>query len=103
VVKNRVCNQWDVSLRHDGSGRDHVRRGTSWARDLWSWLPKGSTLPDQVWAQRHRAILVLLWLHVPVIFLFSLAQHVGVLHSLSEATGWRSSRGERRPDGRSGD
>src|SRR5207302_10626738 len=56
------------------------------ARGVRRWLPKGSTLPDQVWAQRHRAILVLLWLHVPVIFLFSLAQHVGVLHGLSEAT-----------------
>ena len=64
-MKHRVCNQWDA---------------------FWSWLPKGSTLPDEVWAQRHRAILVLLWLHVPVIFLFSLAQHVGVLHGLSEAT-----------------
>ena len=62
LVKNRVCNQWDVSLRHDGSGRDHARRFTSWARGVWRWLPKGSTLPDQVWAHRHRAILVLrLW------------------------------------------
>ncbi|MGH8973305.1 MAG: diguanylate cyclase domain-containing protein, partial [Acidimicrobiia bacterium] len=55
-------------------------------RGLWSWLPKGSTLPDQVWAQRHRALLVLLWLHVPVILLFALARHVAVLHGLSEAT-----------------
>ncbi len=55
-------------------------------RGLRSWLPKGSTLPDQVWAQRHRALLVLLWLHVPVILLFALARHVAVLHGLSEAT-----------------
>src|SRR3989441_6030847 len=86
LVKNRVFNQWDVSPGHDGSGREHARRFTSWTRGLWSSLPKGSTLPDQVWAHRHRAILVLLWLHVPGIFLFSLAQHVGVLHGLSEAT-----------------
>jgi PAS domain S-box-containing protein len=52
---------------------------------LWRWLPRGSTLPDEAWAQRHRAILVLLWLHVPLIFLLSLTEHLGVLHSLTEA------------------
>jgi diguanylate cyclase (GGDEF)-like protein/PAS domain S-box-containing protein len=87
VVRNPVSKQRDVSLGQDGSGRDRVRRGTSGAGGLWNWLPKGSTLPDQVWAQRHRAILVLLWLHVPVIFLFSLTQHVSVVHGLFEATG----------------
>src|ERR1041385_6513199 len=27
-------------------------------------LPRGGTLPDEQWAQRHRGILTLLWLHV---------------------------------------
>jgi diguanylate cyclase (GGDEF)-like protein/PAS domain S-box-containing protein len=54
-------------------------------RRFRSWLPEGRTLPDDVWAQRHLRILVLLWLHVPAIFLFSLAQRQGVMHSLFEA------------------
>jgi diguanylate cyclase (GGDEF)-like protein/PAS domain S-box-containing protein len=56
------------------------------ARRLRNWLPEGQTLPDEVWAQRHRRILTLLWLHVPVLFLFSLARHQGVTHSLFEAS-----------------
>ncbi len=42
-------------------------------------------LPDNVWAQRHRGILVVLWLHVPGLFLYALAQGQGVGHSLFEA------------------
>src|SRR5438132_12922804 len=49
-------------------------------------LPQGQLLPDAVWAERHRRILVLLWLHVPGLFLFSLVRHQTVLHSLVEAT-----------------
>ncbi|MGQ0803960.1 MAG: putative bifunctional diguanylate cyclase/phosphodiesterase [Actinomycetota bacterium] len=45
----------------------------------------GSTLPDELWAQRHRWILGLLWLHVPAVFLFALAQHVGAAHAAEEA------------------
>src|SRR5438477_552575 len=50
-------------------------RRASFTRTLWRHLPKGSTLPDEVWAQRHRWILVLLWLHVPALFGFSLIRH----------------------------
>jgi diguanylate cyclase (GGDEF)-like protein len=49
-----------------------------------AWLPRGSTLPDEVWARRHRAILALLWLHVPGLFLFGLARGETVLHTLSQ-------------------
>lgn len=48
-------------------------------------LPHGGALPDAVWADRHRKILVLLWLHVPGLFVFSLMRHQTVLHSLVEA------------------
>ena len=37
-------------------------------------LPKGTALPDEVWAQRHRWILNLLWAHVPIVFTFALVQ-----------------------------
>jgi len=52
---------------------------------LLGWLPRGSTLPNEVWVRRHRAILVLLWLHVPALFVFGLARHESLLHSLVEA------------------
>jgi diguanylate cyclase (GGDEF)-like protein/PAS domain S-box-containing protein len=35
-------------------------------------LPRGKALPADVWARRHRGILVLLWLHVPATAVFAL-------------------------------
>ena len=54
-------------------------------RLLWQQLPRGGALPYEVWFQRHRGILALLWLHVPVLFAFALAQHQSLEHSFSEA------------------
>jgi signal transduction histidine kinase len=34
-------------------------------------LPQGRSLPDDVWRSRHRAILLILWLHVPVLGLLA--------------------------------
>jgi diguanylate cyclase (GGDEF)-like protein/PAS domain S-box-containing protein len=42
-------------------------------------------LPDHVWARRHRGILILLWLHVPALFLYALVQGQTFGHSLFEA------------------
>ena len=57
---------------------------TSWTALLREWLPRGSTLPDEVWARRHRGILTLLCLHVPVIFTMGIVQGVGVAHATFE-------------------
>jgi signal transduction histidine kinase len=46
-------------------------------------LPQGRSLPDQVWWGRHRAILLILWLHVPALTL--LAVLIG--EGLEEASG----------------
>ena len=48
-------------------------------------LPKGTALPDEVWAQRHRWILNLLRAHVPLIFLFAQVRGESPLHGLVEA------------------
>jgi diguanylate cyclase (GGDEF)-like protein/PAS domain S-box-containing protein len=53
--------------------------------ELRAVLPQGRSLPDDVWAERHRSILLLLWAHVPALFLFSLSRHQTLLHSLLEA------------------
>ena len=49
-------------------------------------LPDGKSLPDQLWLRRHRAILLLLWLHVPAITLFAVAGGYDVGHSLVEGS-----------------
>jgi diguanylate cyclase (GGDEF)-like protein/PAS domain S-box-containing protein len=49
-------------------------------------LPTGSTLPDAVWKQRHRGILTLLWLHIPVVATVAVAQGVGVVHAAFETS-----------------
>ncbi|MEY2421231.1 MAG: two-component system, NarL family, sensor histidine kinase BarA [Acidimicrobiaceae bacterium] len=51
---------------------------------LWRHLPRGGALPEDVWRQRHRGILVLLWLHVPAVFIIAMAQDVGVAHTAVE-------------------
>ena len=55
-------------------------------RTVRGWLPEGGALPDEVWAQRHRGILTLLWLHVPTIVIFALSRHQTLQHSVGEAT-----------------
>jgi PAS domain S-box-containing protein len=46
-------------------------------------LPRGRTLPDDVWMARHRALLALLWMHAVGLTIFALAENVSVLHSLA--------------------
>lgn len=45
-------------------------------------LPKGQTLPDEVWQKRHRALLALLVLHAVALPVYALVQGTGLLHSL---------------------
>jgi len=54
-------------------------------RKIRNVLPEGSTLPDEVWAQRHKWILIVLWLHVPGVFFFALARGEPLVASLIEA------------------
>jgi diguanylate cyclase (GGDEF)-like protein/PAS domain S-box-containing protein len=54
-----------------------------------SWrdrLPRGQTLPPDLWARRHRAMTLILWLHVPGLFFFALATGQSLGHSLFEIT-----------------
>ena len=48
-------------------------------------LPRGTALPGEVWAQRHRWILNLLWIHVPLVFLFAVVRGESALHGAVEA------------------
>ena len=50
-----------------------------------AWLPKGRTLSPEAWARRHRAILVVLWLHVAALAGVGAATGHGLGHSMLEA------------------
>lgn len=51
-----------------------------------AWLPTGHTLPDPVWQRRHHGLLLLLWAHVPALFVFALATGNPAEHALLEIT-----------------
>jgi diguanylate cyclase (GGDEF)-like protein len=51
-----------------------------------AWFSGGSSLPEDVWAQRHRWILALLWCHVPGVFLFALYRDRSATESLVAAS-----------------
>ena len=47
-------------------------------------LPQGGSLPEEVWRQRHRALLILLWAHAVGLVVFGAARGYGVLHSAAD-------------------
>jgi diguanylate cyclase (GGDEF)-like protein len=47
-------------------------------------LPSGNLLPDDIWRQRHRVIVAVLWLHVPALVLFGVAMGLDAIHTISE-------------------
>jgi signal transduction histidine kinase len=49
-----------------------------------TWLPRGDTLDDQAFEQRHRTLRIVLGLHLPVLAVYGIVQGQGVLHSLGE-------------------
>ncbi len=44
-------------------------------------LPRGRSLPDDVWRRRHRGIVLLLWAHALGVTAFALAAGCGIQHS----------------------
>ncbi len=58
----------------------------SWLRP-GALLPRGRSLPDEVWHRRHRGVVALLWLHVVGLTLFSLHRGYPPAHVALES-GW---------------
>ncbi len=50
-----------------------------------AWLPRGDTLDDEAFRERHRTLSILLALHVPVLAAFGIYRGYGVAHSVLEA------------------
>ena len=61
-------------------------QATAPAKTIRSLLPRGQTLPDDVFHLRHRWIQRLLWLHVVGLPLFGIAQGYSVVHSVLESS-----------------
>jgi diguanylate cyclase (GGDEF)-like protein/PAS domain S-box-containing protein len=49
-----------------------------------SALPRGQTLPDEVWRRRHRALLLLLWVHAGGIPIYALLEGFSAYHALAD-------------------
>ncbi len=62
--------------------RDALRATLREARAL---LPEGRGVSDEVWASRHRGILVLLWLHTVGLAVFGVLTGNSLVHSVGEA------------------
>ncbi|MFL6205197.1 MAG: putative bifunctional diguanylate cyclase/phosphodiesterase [Acidimicrobiales bacterium] len=73
------ADPWGMTLDAGAAARPRLVQ-------LRSYLPTGASLPEEVWWQRHRGILILLWLHVPVVFTIAIAQGVGLLHAMVETS-----------------
>src|SRR5262245_44446175 len=63
------------------AGVPPLREGLSRAL---GWIPSGGSLPEASWRDRHRAIVVLLWLHAAGIAIFGVLAGYGVPHALTE-------------------
>lgn len=51
-------------------------------RSATTWLPRGAALPEAEWKARHRLLLVVLGIHLPVIAGYAAAQGVGAVDSV---------------------
>ncbi len=60
-------------------------RATGIGATLRSVLPRGGGLPHHAWEQRHRAICILLWLHVLVLPVLGAVAGQPVVHSVADA------------------
>ena len=60
---------------------DEIR---STLRHVRNVLPQGRSLPDDVWARRHRGVVILLYAHAVAIVIFAYARGFGLGHSLQE-------------------
>ncbi|HUQ38950.1 MAG TPA: SpoIIE family protein phosphatase [Acidimicrobiales bacterium] len=55
-------------------------------RSLPDWLPRGRTLPDDLWLARHRGVLALLWAHSAFIPVFAAVRGYSAMHAVVEGS-----------------
>src|SRR4051794_3620504 len=62
-----------------------LRFGAMDMMSLRAWLPRGGSLPPEVWCARHKALLRVLLAHVPAVLIFGLARGFPVWHAVLAA------------------
>ena len=67
-----------------GSPAPSTGGATAILRRLRGYLPEGRLLPEEVWRRRHKAIVLLLWLHALGLGAFGLWRGYEPLHTLAE-------------------
>jgi diguanylate cyclase (GGDEF)-like protein/PAS domain S-box-containing protein len=65
---------------------DTVRRPAWTLSHILSLLPKGRGLDEEMWARRHRSIVVVLWVTAIGLTIFGIARGYGVTHSVLETS-----------------
>ena len=74
----------NASRGESGAGPTGTLVRPHWqSRRLW-FLPEGRRLPDEVWQQRHRGLTVLLWAHVPALWLFALVRDFSPVNATAQ-------------------
>jgi signal transduction histidine kinase len=71
-----------VADRTSWEAQVSAAEATRVGQTLRAVLPRGGALPDHAWKQRHRAICLLLWLHVAVLPVLGVLSGKSVFHSL---------------------
>jgi signal transduction histidine kinase len=61
-----------------------IRSVKSRVTDFLRWLPKGTRLPEPTWAVRHRLLIVVAWVQVPLLALVAVRTGVDRNHGLAE-------------------
>jgi diguanylate cyclase (GGDEF)-like protein len=80
----------ELSGRRSAPARVRSRRrgvketARPWSRAV-SWLPEGHPLPAEVWASRHRLVVLVVAVQVPGVALFALFRGFPASHALQEA------------------
>jgi diguanylate cyclase (GGDEF)-like protein/PAS domain S-box-containing protein len=64
------------------AGQETPGRTTTTAVRWRDRLPRGQTLPPEMWARRHRAMTYIAWAHVPALFAFALLTGHGLAQSV---------------------
>ena len=66
-----VASPVEGGARHTDTDARRARR----FKRPW-FLPEGRRLSEEVWRQRHRGLTLLLWAHIPALFVFGLLRHL---------------------------
>ena len=70
-----------MSLAADAGPFSSVKSSVS---DFLHWLPKGTRLPEATWAVRHRLLIMIAWIQVPLLAIIAFRTEATSSHGLAE-------------------